>query len=58
MKIYIILEDNGYDAVNPPHNYVFYLTEAEAQKDADALNKAAGNRRDYFSVEELDLKTK
>lgn len=54
-KVFVIIEDNGYDGCNPPHNEVFYLSEEEAQKDANILNK--GYKKDYFHVFELTIKT-
>lgn len=54
--IYIIIEENGDDGFELPYNEQFYLTEEEAKKDCDSLNKDRGNRRDYFDVHELTLK--
>lgn len=56
-KIYVVIYANGYDSFDVPYNSQFYLTETEAQQDADRLNRSHSSRDSYF-VEELTLKTK
>lgn len=52
MKIYIIVEANGYDGYEyPPDHY--YTNEKDAQGYCDKCNKSTGSRRDYFEVHEL-----
>jgi len=55
-KIFVIIECNAYDAFELPYEEVFYLSEAEAKKDCEILNKKTGSKRDYFDVHELTLK--
>lgn len=57
--IYIIIEENGYDGFECPHNDEFYLTEQEAEADCESLNKAMhGDDKKYyrFFVQDLTLK--
>ena len=57
-KIYIIIEENGYDAFYLPYNEEFYLKEEDAIIESNRLNKSRGGKRADFDVHELTLKKK
>lgn len=55
-KIFVIIQANAYDGFERPDNDVFYLTEAEAQKQCDAINKFHyGSNKKYWSYDVYDL---
>lgn len=54
-KIYIIVQSNAYDGFECPQDY-FYLTEEEAQKECDELNRVhCGANKKYWSFDVYDL---
>ncbi|WP_298845623.1 hypothetical protein [uncultured Clostridium sp.] len=55
-RIYIILEDNGYDGLKDPDDH-YYTSEEEAEKECKKLNGKYNSKRDYYHVHEMTLKT-
>lgn len=55
-KIYIIIQSNAYDGFERPYDDVFYLTNEDAQKQCDSLNKFhCGDDKRYWSYDVYDL---
>lgn len=52
MKIYVILENNGYDAYEIVGD-IYYTTEQAADEACRQFNQSTGSKRDWFYVEEL-----
>lgn len=53
--VYIIVQANSYDGFESPRDH-FYLTEEEAQKDCDELNRFHyGNNKKYWMFDVYDL---